>query len=563
MLIATQAAMLHYRCVFDLQVDSNDSFGWSEIIKLFRSWVSFRNPDERFGGRWFFTGGELKPHEHPGVFVKTARAIGDGTEDRPQFWTARFEKQDAEITYRRWRTDLGITCIGTHAYQFSLVTTHSLMPGFIGEEPPAPVPSAPYIVQMLLMSPHLRAFAGSELLIADPVPLIEGGGAEFRERLENPRRQCPIILVSRETDTGSLKINPEDLTRLLVGTATVFFSESRGVAEELEWMLPLKYSCRDGMVRVYQPKVRFDSDHDYRRHRFFTGEQIDELSPQVVVDAIVRGVARGAQMLATGGVTTIEDVADRESEQRFRELRARYVNQPELNQWIEDFDSENKRLKHKLEEVRKQNESLWQEVEQLEGDKSSLEHETVALNHTANFAREEANTLRETNRLLLVQTNAIQSIQQLPSSILEAVNLIELLHPDKIVFTEKAKSAAKAASFKDVDIAWQCLWSAATVLHALYFDPSTGSNNPQDAFKNQTAFELALTETGTTQNDSTLMAFRKIEYNGEVIDITPHIKYGTKPPKCFRIYYYPHPKEKRIIVGHCGDHLPTSGTRKL
>ena len=33
------------------------------------------------------------------------------------------------------------------------------------------------------------------------------------------------------------------------------------------------------------------------------------------------------------------------------------------------------------------------------------------------------------------------------------------------------------------------------------------------------------------------------------------VKYGNKKPKLLRAYFSPHNESKKIIVGHCGDHL--------
>jgi FtsZ-binding cell division protein ZapB len=555
-MFTSMAASLHYKSTFKLVAYPESDYGWTDIVKQIRWWISSRNPDERFGKRWFFTGTELKFDSNPGLFVKTLQALGDGDENRPQFWTVRYERPDANIPFRRWRTDVGVTCLGPDEYQISVATSHALQPGYIGEEPPTPIPSAPFIVRMLLENPRARAFAGSELLTVDPVLLHEGGGSTFIERLKDPNRQCPIILVTRENKTGSLKVSPEELSKMLVGTAQVYYAENTGVNEELPYVIPHKYLCKDGMVRVYQPRLRFDSERDYRRHRFFIPEQIDQLTPEKVIDALVRGIARGTQMLNRAGVTSIEDVFAKRNAQRLEELRAKYADEPELNEYVEKFDEVNRELNAEIARLKEEGDELWQEMEQVVGDKETLEREAAELRH-------EVNTLRDNNRAISTQAAAIRELRQLPSSILEATQLVERLHPDKIVFTERALAASQKTSFSDIGTAWSCLWSVATTLHALYFDPTQQVANIPEEFKNLTGFELALTETSTTQNDRELMKLRELDYKGRKVDITPHIKYGNKPPKCFRVYFHAHQGERRIIVGHCGDHLPTSGTRRL
>ena len=79
-------------------------------------------------------------------------------------------------------------------------------------------------------------------------------------------------------------------------------------------------------------------------------------------------------------------------------------------------------------------------------------------------------------------------------------------------------------------------------------------------FRNTTGFELAVGESETTKGNKKLAAMRKDVYNGEHIDISPHVRHGNAPGKLLRVHYYAHQKQKLLIVGHCGDHLDTVRT---
>jgi len=37
---------------------------------------------------------------------------------------------------------------------------------------------------------------------------------------------------------------------------------------------------------------------------------------------------------------------------------------------------------------------------------------------------------------------------------------------------------------------------------------------------------------------------------------------GTKPPRVLRIHFHRDNENRRIIIGHCGDHLPNYSTQK-
>src|SRR5262245_15710316 len=180
---------LHYRSSFDLVPAPGASPTWGDLVKQIRSWLTNKTgPDEALGRRWFFTGGTWKePNRH---HVYTASVLGGGTETAPEHWALRYEHPCAEVRKRWWRTDIGITAVEPTRFRFTITTMHWLPPGYIGEEPKPPTPTAPAIVGTLLRSKNWLAYAGSERLTSQPVSLTEGEGAEFKKKLEAPDPGC-------------------------------------------------------------------------------------------------------------------------------------------------------------------------------------------------------------------------------------------------------------------------------------------------------------------------------------------------------------------------------------
>ena len=43
---------------------------------------------------------------------------------------------------------------------------------------------------------------------------------------------------------------------------------------------------------------------------------------------------------------------------------------------------------------------------------------------------------------------------------------------------------------------------------------------------------------------------------------TPHVKWGNEPPRLLRIHFFVDREQKSLVIGHCGDHLDTYGTRR-
>ena len=70
-----------------------------------------------------------------------------------------------------------------------------------------------------------------------------------------------------------------------------------------------------------------------------------------------------------------------------------------------------------------------------------------------------------------------------------------------------------------------------------------------------------MTEGKQTKNDKNLVKLRKLKYMGAEVDITLHVKYGSKAPKCLRVHFYADHERQMLVVGHCGDHLDTYGSQ--
>lgn len=66
-----------------------------------------------------------------------------------------------------------------------------------------------------------------------------------------------------------------------------------------------------------------------------------------------------------------------------------------------------------------------------------------------------------------------------------------------------------------------------------------------------------------TKRDAELLKQREVTYKGKTYDVTPHLKFGTKPPKLLRLYFQFVEDEKKIIIGHFGDHLDNRTTKSM
>lgn len=170
-------------------------------------------------------------------------------------------------------------------------------------------------------------------------------------------------------------------------------------------------------------------------------------------------------------------------------------------------------------------------------------------------ARRMAAELRTRIKLLETQRT---DVEELPSNLLEVINLAERLYPDRLAFADTARKSAREASFQDIHIAWRMLRSMALSLHGLY---ETSSNIPRD-FCNLTGFGLALTESSATRADPELIRERLVNYGNRLLYAEGHVKYGNRAPHILRVHYVFPEGSPQIVISHVGDHLETAGTRR-
>jgi hypothetical protein len=546
---------LHFHCTFRLRSLGSKAIEWAEIPRLARSWVRERleangvTVDEDYGRRWLFTGGAWRSKKQPRILVETRGAIGSGTTQRPQHWSLRYEIPDSGIPFRQWRTDVGVSTVDDIEIQVSISTVHWLLPGYIGKEPDTPLPSAPGIVKKLLASRQWRIVSGDQPMSARVFPVVEGKANEFVERLMSPFRGCPLVLVSREFTTGIVLVSSDRLANLLAGAACVYESQSSLIDRELEHLLDQEYRCWNGRVRVYQPHIR---KGDAKRHRYFTREDIELQGSSSVEDMLIRGVVRRSQLWLGSSVATIEDVAAKQREDRLALLRMDNTDK----ELIILYEEEMKELKGQIEQ--------WQEVTDFwkgqaeeaggrEDEMRRLEFEKKQLEARAEHAEHIAAAATAKSSLL-------ESLDDLPSSVLEVIDVVAKTYHDRIVFTDRAKADAKKSKFKDPHIAWRCLRSMATVLHGLHFDESLPLREIVKRYHDSVSFELAVGESESTKNNRRLARQRRGFYNGQERDFSAHVKVGRDPGRLLRVHYYADSEGRLIVIDRCGDHLDVMST---
>lgn len=558
------AEHLHFRCVFDLSGVNGQPADWHHIVKRAHAWVTRRVPKPyEITEASFLKGTEFAVPGRTEVRIASASEIGTGSAKRPQFWAFEVEHPCADVMPRRWRMQMGLTCMEGGPIRLSVAVSHWIRPGWVGQEPDSPVPSAPRIVLDLINDRAFTPTVGSERLTTTPQSLPEGQGVAWQQRLEDQARGCPVVFVSRVERTGQVLLDPSSLARLLAGAATVVEAATSGVDEELRYIIPGRVRCWDGAVRIYLPGVVCDSDEDSRRHRYFDRRDIEEQGPKAIEDYITRALARRSPTIDPEAVTSVRDVTRARREARLLELGAE-------KKGLEEFDrllmEENRQLKEDRDASTKARAVLQDDLEMAQMEIQEEREKTREAQDAEKRERQARIDAESKARELARARDAMRGMDTLPASLSEVVDVIARLFPDRIVFTDRARKSAETASINnaagEIPEAWRCLHHMATTLWDLYFEDGADTGAVLTRFQNATGLDLALTESKETKKDNKLMALRIEPYKGDDLAIQAHVGFGNRPPKILRVHYAAYQKDRVIVVGHCGDHLRTAGTKR-
>jgi hypothetical protein len=297
-----------------------------------------------------------------------------------------------------------------------------------------------------------------------------------------------------------------------------------------------------------------------------------------------------------------ESTRRREREERLEKLETR---QEEIGQRLAASRADEARLRRDLESTRRDQEKRTKRaeglkekaVEQAEGltlelsisrqelDLALKENETLAL------AQEELETSlaqqqedldyfyelsqapgfgMETPSVLAASDGSVggaELAQRLLDSLQETaagmrsrriLELVESLCPDSFVVLESAwQSADDAAGFELGERLFQLLWRLGTTYRQARLEGQPDLAGIQ-VFGN-TAF-AARESNGIEANPAARRA-RTFLYKGEEVIMWQHLKIGVKDSvqRTLRIHFRWDPQDARVVIGHCGQHLPVPG----
>lgn len=219
----------------------------------------------------------------------------------------------------------------------------------------------------------------------------------------------------------------------------------------------------------------------------------------------------------------------------------------------------------RLEEAWLENLRLQEELEAVRAgfDKavSEANFKLASTLHRTRTLEMEAEALRKENGSLRTRASLVDNLR-LPQTPAEALWLAADAFPDRLLFLPPAVKSAEEFSHGSTAEVWDVLRAMAAVLHPLIFGQEGG--HVAKRFQDQAGFELTLRDMKANKRNQAFARLRTVEYNQKVHDMTAHVKgRSNKPGETLRVHFFADYDQGKLVIGHCGEHLPTSKTASL
>jgi hypothetical protein len=200
-------------------------------------------------------------------------------------------------------------------------------------------------------------------------------------------------------------------------------------------------------------------------------------------------------------------------------------------------------------------------IDLLELSVQETEEKLANAEYQAKSARDQGTSDAKTAQHFQRELTAFRSLRRLPQSISQCGDFFAKAFPGKLAFTKRGISSLQKADYSDVAGFWEAMWAMVYDLHKLFFETEGKAGDIEKQFKELTGIDMSMTEGSQTKADRRLMKKREDSYEGESVDIAPHIKLRSGSQH-FRIYFGVVRSKKLLVVGECTDHLETAGTRR-
>lgn len=527
----------HYQTSF--RVEDTDGDAMKRVKAAVYGWVAKKESDRLVRndkGAFFFRCNWANLFETHSTLCTDTYLSQDG-----DAWAMRYTEIDKECGRKRfWYSDIGLKEDGVTVI-VSVRVSFAWNSEDLSHDHEAPNPSVPVVVRYILQDNHVFSGRTEFRLLEKPIPFTEPGlGKALCNFIQSPERRYPLVVFNG--DSAGQVAEAKKLALKLTGKCMVAIIASNiELAEEIKMFLPADYRIPYGQFRVFFPfNGRRNSSLRHRWYDLHSAEYADERH------GIVNGLLRNHSLLEAGAVETVDEIRRLVTREELMKVK---VDSPDQQKQLHEFLEEHARVAAERDQAKQDASFFASEYDRLDDEVKKLDWRCKDYQRRLDAGADG------------VAVDLSNLMPTLPAN-LEQVAKAAAKFFSKLIITDKAlESACDYSECKSIGEAWEMLRHMNDTLYRLKF--GDGQKELERSFKNETGYELAMSEGRNTKRDNKLMNLRILRVGDREYDITPHLKHMNNEPKSVRIYFAFDEESKKIVVGHIGKHIPNATTKTV
>jgi hypothetical protein len=520
-----------------------------QVLRGIAGWLSDKL-DERIAIRDVTTPGE-RTGGKPKAWLRVDRANADNF--RLYSWVLKHS--DPEVTGRQWVTELGLKDEDGGPAHFSCIVYTEEQSILVSTPVQA---SCPRVVKFIFSNVQNECDVQFALgSIGSDVKWVGDDIDSYRGLLANitdESRNYPLVLVSPDNE-GNYIIEPSQMQTMLFGLAQVVGATKEFNIYDMTEILGREYSAWAGAINIIRVPHR---DGRIFTHRILPRDIPAELDTSHKKECLVLGlVSHNTNIPRQRNRIRPEGVRNLSAKIRLEKRLAGLPEKPDsaLREELGMAYEELSQLSGDLERAQQEKESLEFALLETEEKVQDLEKQIKQSAYISSQRNDAPADLAE-NEVVVDDLIAFAADAKGPTPE-ECLQILAKAYPKRLLVLPSAiESARKVNSFSQNRRLLDMLRRLVTEYLPAYIQG--GDTAARATFTNN---EFAARESETVTNSKQLLAYRRFDVDGREIEMLKHLKVGVADDtkSTIRVHFDVDQESKRVVIGHCGMHLPLPG----
>lgn len=462
----------------------------------------------------------------------------------PYHFCARLMHGQPGVPGRRWVTEVGLR---QEAPSLEVSCSVLLRTDEISAKVTDPIQvTRPRIVEQIVT----RCEPSSYTPGLSVIQLTEENAAAFGYEIEREARRHPIIEVSCDQN-GQFPVAPERLRSVLVGLAQVIEIPPQADTYRLEELLGRRYSAFGGAINIISP-FRATESGGFCKTVLFKPDRLAEL--------VEAGVAIESEVLAVvTHQTNLPHSWRHISTESVREalLRLRLQRAVSAVHGSTDVTVYEELLQEAADQLATKDRDLASARSDIEARDASLDRvaaENESLKYSLSATQSKSASEVSADGLSEDVASAFRASLCGRPSLEQALLIVGALYGDRVVILDTAHSSAKDSDRGGFQHGVKALEMLKALADDYWSDLVAGKGDQQARSRfGKNGFAAKEAETLSAEGRKR----RTFRYQEQDVVMEKHLKHGVKDSfaETLRIHFEWLPKDKIIVIGHCGKHL--------